>query len=1116
MATLRELIIKISANSQSFQSEITRASRMGSDYYKTMQNGGRQAAAAARESQRAIAELNSQLVSVKASLSGISGAIAGAFAVTSLITVADTWGQVASRLKMATTSADEYVMVQKRLMETSDRTYKPIEEQAELYIRSSTAMKELGYSTESTINFIDSISSALTINAATADKAGSAVNALSKSMVQGKISGDDWHTVMEVLPTVIGDVARYLGTTETAVKKLAASGKLSMQTFSDAVIAAQKRNADLAESMPNTVGDALTKLSNHWKTYISDANSASGATAVVSATISDLANNIDTLAKAGGILVGIGAARYFGGMASGAISATGGLIGAAKSEVALSEAQLRGTQIATARARADVYRAQQSLAAARNTDAQAAAEKRLSAAQSVLTSNINARAAAQNTLNNVTSMGSRLMSGALGLIGGIPGLIMLGAGAWYYMYQQQEQARQSARDYAKTIDEIKSKTSTLTLSEASDSEGKTRLALNEQNRLVSEQQERVRKLKNEIAGYQMILANPGPSIGGYLINHLISLDDATKGLADSTSSLFVEQERLAQMQSKSEQIQNVLEGLEHRRVALIRQQAAEQNSAYQSLLMMNGQHTEFNRLLSLGNNLLASRQQFANVPLRLPVAELNEKQSDLMQKSSRALELSKLTGAAKARRQAEFDADDAGLSNTPQYAESRNRYIENQVGAFSNNESQKKQPKGPKTEGEKQEDVYKRLLKQQKEQIAMEGQTTELAKIKAKIQTDELSTLSNVQKQTLLRNAALIDQQKETQRLKTFTDQLADSNAAAKNKSDTDFIGAGQGDRAREQLREMADIRINFAKQQSDLQREFNKGDISENLYKLETEALRAALDERLAIQEDYYKKSETQRGSWSDGAMDSVRNYVDSATNYNQQAADAMASVLSSTTSSLADGLKGIATNSKSVGDAFVALGSTLENAVLDALAKIAAQWLINQALQLALGTSSTAASIAMATTTAAAWAPAAAMASLASFGANAAPAAAALASTSALASGLSLVGMAHDGIDSVPETGTWLLQKGERVTTAKTSAKLDETLSKVANGSTGGPAYSPTINIPINGNPSDATIELTRRAAEEGAIQGYRKAVNSVMSGTGDLHKAMTTKLNTGRRVG
>lgn len=54
MATLRELVIKISANSQSFQTEIARASRMGENYYKTMQQGGRQAAAATRETQKAL------------------------------------------------------------------------------------------------------------------------------------------------------------------------------------------------------------------------------------------------------------------------------------------------------------------------------------------------------------------------------------------------------------------------------------------------------------------------------------------------------------------------------------------------------------------------------------------------------------------------------------------------------------------------------------------------------------------------------------------------------------------------------------------------------------------------------------------------------------------------------------------------------------------------------------------------------------------------------------------------------------------------------------------------------------------------------------------------------
>ncbi|MNE31295.1 hypothetical protein D3C80_1248520 [compost metagenome] len=46
----------------------------------------------------------------------------------------------------------------------------------------------------------------------------------------------------------------------------------------------------------------------------------------------------------------------------------------------------------------------------------------------------------------------------------------------------------------------------------------------------------------------------------------------------------------------------------------------------------------------------------------------------------------------------------------------------------------------------------------------------------------------------------------------------------------------------------------------------------------------------------------------------------------------------------------------------------------------------------------------------------------------------------------GSALDGQAHDGIDYVPADGTWNLKKGERVTTAETSAKLDRTLDRVS----------------------------------------------------------------------
>nr|EEC8063082.1 phage tail tape measure protein [Escherichia coli] len=246
-------------------------------------------------------------------------------------------------------------------------------------------------------------------------------------------------------------------------------------------------------------------------------------------------------------------------------------------------------------------------------------------------------------LNSTTAVGSRLMSGALGLVGGVPGLVMLGAAAWYTLYQNQEQARESARQYALTIDEIAHKTPSMSLPEASDNEGRTRAALTEQNRLIDEQASRVKSLQEKIAGYQYVLANPGWTTGdGFMINHLTSVKTVTEGLAQATEQLAVEQSRLAQMQEKAQSIQDVLAGLEDRRVALIRQQAAEQNKVYQSMLVMNGQHTEFNRLLGLGNELLQQRQGLVNVPLRLPQATLDDKQQSALTKTERELALSRL------------------------------------------------------------------------------------------------------------------------------------------------------------------------------------------------------------------------------------------------------------------------------------------------------------------------------------------------------------------------------------------------------------------------------------------------------------------------------------------
>lgn len=969
MATLRELIIKISANSQSFQSEISRASRMGQDYYRTMQNGGRQAAAAARESERALSDLTAGF----ASAGRAAAAATAAFATGKLVQIADEWNSVNARLKQASSSADDFAASQRQLMEISQRTGTAFSDNANLFSRAAASMREFGYSSDEVLKITEAVSTGLKLSGANTQEASSVITQFSQALAQGVLRGEEFNAVNEAGDRVIRALAAGMGVARKDLKSMADQGQLTIDKVVPALMSQLGSLQGEFASMPQTVSGSLQKVTNSFMAWVGGVNQATGATdalsggldgvaqtldsftsSAVSGALSDVADNMSTITTVAGALVGVGLARYLSGVVTSATSATGALISAAKSEVALAVAQDKAAQSAVAASRAEVYRAQQAvqrsrsadvqaaqqekiaaaeakvtaaqarlttalasgsatekvrartaleraqagLVAAKNSDAQAAAERRLSATQASLNRNLANRVSAQSNLNSVTSVGTRLMSGALGLIGGVPGLVMLGAGAWYAMYQNQEQARRSAQEYASQIDEIREKTSRMSLSETDDNRGRTVGALVEQNRLVDEQAKKVGELKNQIDDLNASRGKPG----------ITSENDANilRAIAIVTDQLAVEEGKLNDMRDKSRGIQQALEEIERRRNDLIREQAWRQNAVYQSMIMMNGQHTEFNRLLGLGNQLLMARQGLANVPLRLPQADLDKKQTDALEKSRRDLELSRLKGEAKERLRLSYAADDLGLTSDPQFQTGRQELINNGLAEWRNNEANKPKAKGGKTEGDKTEDVYKRLIKQQKEQIALQGQNTELAKVKYQVSQGELASLTEAQKKTVLQNAALIDQVKLREQLRNYEANLADSNASARAANEAQLLGYGQGTRFRERLQEQFNLRKEFEQKNTDLLRQRQAGEIDETFYQQGLALNKRYLEERLRDQEGYYAASDAQRDDWMTGLSEGYANWVDEATDYSSMAADGMKQAMGGAVTTITDMLNG------------------------------------------------------------------------------------------------------------------------------------------------------------------------------------------------------------------
>lgn len=915
MATLRELIIKISANSQSFQSEISRASRMGQDYYRTMQNGGRQAAAASRETQRALAGLTGQLNSAKASAVGLAGAFAGAYATGHLISLADEWSSVNARLKQASQSTDDFNESQRALMEISQRTGTAFSDNASLFARSAASMREYGYSSEEVLKVTEAISTGLKLSGASASEASSVITQFSQALAQGVLRGEEFNSVNENGDRVIRALASGMGVARKDLKAMADQGQLTADKVVPALISQLGALQDEYSAMPQTVASATTKIENAFLAWVGGANEATGATSALTGALNAISDNINTVASAAGVLAAIGGSRFIGGMIGDLGSQTAQLVEARKNEIALAAARASTATQSQRKAAADAIAAerayqlaQSELVLAKNTNAEATAtQNAISKRRAMITANAalvqsnRAVAASQQALNSATSVLGLVKTGAtdlLGLVGGLPGLLMLGAGAWYTMYQNQEQARRSAQEYAGQIDEIRQKTSKMSLTETDENRGQTVEALVEQNRLVDEQAKKVGELKNQIDDLNASRGKPG----------ITSENDANilKAIAIVTDQLAVEEGKLNDMRDKSRGIQQALEEIERRRNDLIREQAWRQNAVYQSMIMMNGQHTEFNRLLGLGNQLLMARQGLANVPLRLPQADLDKKQTDALEKSRRDLELSRLKGEAKERLRLSYAADDLGLTSDPQFQTGRQEFINNGLAEWRNNEANKPKAKGGKTEGEKTEDVYKRLIKQQKEQIALQGQNTELAKVKYQVSQGELASLTEAQKKTVLQNAALIDQVKLREQLRNYEANLADSNASARAANEAQLLGYGQGTRFRERLQEQFNLRKEFEQKNTDLLRQRQAGEIDETFYQQGLALNKRYLEERLRDQEGYYAASDAQRDDWMTGLSEGYANWVDEATDYSSMAADGMKQAMGGAVTTITDMLNG------------------------------------------------------------------------------------------------------------------------------------------------------------------------------------------------------------------
>ncbi|RRU94158.1 phage tail protein [Stutzerimonas xanthomarina] len=230
-------------------------------------------------SKKAFDEVNNQLNSMNKQLATAGKALIGVFSVSALTgavrgiaNAADSYNLMNARLKLATSSQEEFNTAQSELRRIATATQAPLESLATLYQRISRPLKEAGRSQKDILAVTEAVATSFRVSGASAQEAENGVIQFAQALGSGALRGEEFNSVAEQAPRLMQALADSLGVPVGALKEMAAQGLLTADVVTSALVEQLDVLRTEAESLPETIGGAMTALSDRWNEAIGKAN----------------------------------------------------------------------------------------------------------------------------------------------------------------------------------------------------------------------------------------------------------------------------------------------------------------------------------------------------------------------------------------------------------------------------------------------------------------------------------------------------------------------------------------------------------------------------------------------------------------------------------------------------------------------------------------------------------------------------------------------------------------------------------------------------------------------------------------------------------------------------
>ncbi|HDZ0558749.1 TPA: tape measure protein [Klebsiella pneumoniae] len=990
------------------------------------------------------------------SLSGVAKGLLAALSVQQVASYADAWTELNNKVANSVRTGETQAEVMQRIFDVSQATQSSLNGTATLYARLERGTRTYNTSAEDLTRLTTIINQGFAVSGATAQEAENAIIQLSQGIASGVLRGEEFNSVSEQGSRLMVALADSMGVSIGQLRAMAAQGQLT----TDIVVKGLLSQGDaIGKEFANTtvsIAKGLQVAGNNVTKFFGENSTVKSFAAGFRDSVITISENLETLGTAL-----IGAAAIMGGRFAGALAmATAAQASRVKATIqgivatrqsAQQEAAAASVTARKAVADKDAALSALNLATAEYNVAKGSAAEAFALENVIRLRGIYVATSAEAALANNALAASQAKVAATGItfantmkvvnsvtapLGGPIGVIAIVAAGWYLYSQRQAEARKEAIAFADTVPDVIKRLKDMNLAQAQGVRADTVTSIEAQKEAISDLKDTISGLQSDYEKYTTLARQYGVTEdqnNGFVIKARDAANELAKKRRDldgATATLKQTEDALHLINIQVNQ--GIVDQMRAARDNAIAIAEAEKQASF-----LGG--TQAFLAEKLGQSTQALKA-FNSESLKINWG--GKEGEKLIKQAERRLALSKLEGEAKARQQAAYDAEDAGVTDELAIKRLQDNYAATERNTQARKD-QKKEDKAAESEAKKlanqQKSVAQKLanLKQQSELAA--GSTQELSREQAVLQaqqslgkgaTQEQIALAGKYRGEIWDTANALKAQAAAEKLlpearenASYRQDVKDLQTALAAKK----ITQQQYNQTSEQLE--AQHQVNLAKiraQQTVSPMQEARGQIDPVQQLANQHAQELALIQQFESQ----KGQITQRGLELMNAANTQYEQQRIAAQWEiwrQQNAgyEVAAAAFDSFAGNASNALTGIITGSMSVSEAMRSLGSTVLNSVINSFVQMGVEWLKSVIMGQAGMTAASGMAIAQGQLIAASMAPAAAMTSLATAGANAIPAQAGIASTVGMAQALSIAGARYNG---GPVSAGGLYQVGEK----------------------------------------------------------------------------------------